>query len=122
MGRGVDLCQGCPRSGRMGQAIAMTPKALRDEFYKKNKKTFVKVDGQNIESDIWSDHEVTCVHTRFCSPSGLDNFIIDVHAAGYFKSNLNDRSKQGDILGSTKLSYICVKTLISRRLKSNLSR
>ena len=48
----------------MGQAIAMTPKALRDEFYKKNKKTFVKVDGQNIESDIWSDHEVMCVHTR----------------------------------------------------------
>ena len=32
--------------------------------------------------------------------------IIDVHAAGYFKGNLNARSKQGDVLGSTKFSYI----------------
>ena len=39
--------------------------------------------------------------------------IIDVHAAGYFKNNLNDRFKQGDLLGFTKLSYLYYASKLS---------
>ena len=44
----------------------------------------------------------------------LLSVIIHVYAPGYFKSNLNDRSKQGtgDVPGFIELSYICIEILI----------